>query len=144
MPEEQRKPDDTQLQPARPPIPKLEEMEPAKSIVKPDSGIGLTEGMDRIQAAATGKPFEKKQGLSMRTRMAFEKMAPYWNRVAWWIMLAIAIIVVSLDLNARFGGFIGRSIEWVRTNIMSAYPSVAFVAGMVACYYLVLKTKQDE
>lgn len=142
MPDNQ-KPSDTQLQPARAPIPKLEEMEPAKSIVRPDSGIGLTEGMERIQAAATGKPFEKT-GLSMRTRIALAKMAPYWNRMAWWIMLAIAIIVISLDLNARFGGFIGRSIEWVRTNIMSAYPSVAFIAGMVACYYLVLKTKSDE
>lgn len=143
--EEEKKPaDDTQLQPARPAVPDLSSMEPAKSIAKPDSGIGLTEGMDRIQAAATGKKYETPRGLSMRTRMALRYVAPYWNRMTRWANFSIIVIILALDLNARFGGFIGNGVEWVRTSILSTYPSIAFIAGMFVHWRLAVMARNKE
>ncbi len=103
----------------------------------PDGGLSMTDQMNRVTRGVTGE----RPPLGERTRLAWRVVRPYWNRTAWWIMLGIAILVVGLDLNSRFDGFIGNSIEWVRTNVMASYPSIAFIMGMVACYYLVMKAR---
>lgn len=119
----------------------LRAAEPTPSMSIPrDEGGGLTHDMNKIVRSVTGE----RPPIGERTRAAWSYARPYWNRMAWWVMLAISIIVVSLDLNARFNGFIGRSIEWVRINILATYPSIAFISGMVACYYLVLKARGDR
>ena len=102
-----------------------------------DGDLGMTDQMNRVTRGVTGEP----PPLGERTRLAWHVVRPYWNRTAWWLMLGVAILVIGLDLNSRFDGFIGKSIEWVRTNVMASYPSVAFIMGMVACYYLVMKAR---
>ena len=108
-----------------------------------DEGEGLTAQLNRITLDAGGRP-SKLGGMMLmkeRTKAAWRFVRPYWNKTAWWTMLVIAVIMIALDINARFGGFIGRGIEWARLNIMAEYPSVSFIAGMVACYYLVLHSR---
>jgi len=107
-----------------------------------DEEEGLTEALNRVTIEAGGTP-SKVRGMRLheRSRAAWQFVRPYWNKTAWWTMLSIAVIMVCLDLNARFGGFLGKTIEWVRLNVMAAYPSVSFIAGMIACYYLVLHSR---
>ena len=100
---------------------------------------GLTEDLNKVVMEAGGRPSkEARVSFPERTRLAWQVVKPYWNKTTWWTMLAVAIMMIGLDLNARFGGFLSRSIEWVRANVMAEYPSIAFITGMVACYYLVL------
>lgn len=118
---------------------------------KDEGNEGLTAAMNRVTLEHGGRP--SKEGLRMRlkerSQAAFKFIKPHFDRTAWWTMLVIAVIMIGLDVNARFGGFLGRAIEWARLNVMSQYPSISFIAGMVACYYLVLKKrllfgKKDE
>lgn len=104
---------------------------------------GLTEALNRVTLEHGGRPSEegKVPSFHERSRAAWKFVKPYWDRTAWWTMLVIAVIMIGLDVNARFGGFLGRAIEWARLNIMSEYPSVAFVTGMIACYYLVIRRR---
>lgn len=53
--------------------------------------------------------------------------------------MAVSLVLIGFDLNARFGGFIGVAIEWVRIHVLSEYPSLSVILGMFACYYLVLR-----
>lgn len=133
---------DTELQPAssQPEKAPLSDMSDVR--LKPDSGIGLTQGLDMVNRNASGEALPPN--LSMRTRMALSVVAPYWNRMTRWMMFSIIVIVVSLDLNARFDGFIGSGIEWVRSNVLSTYPSLAFIFGMFVCWYLAIRARNKE
>lgn len=111
----------------------------ADTDLRDKDGEGLTQEMGRIQRQFGHPSGEAPMSIGERSRAAWRIVRPYWNKTAWWTMLVISVIMVGLDLNARFGGFIGDGIEWVRLNVMAEYPSFAFITGMVACYYLVLR-----
>lgn len=97
--------------------------------------------MNRVVLAAGGRPSEEvvRVPLHEKSKMAWRLVRPYWHRTAWWVMLAISVGVLGLDIDARFGGFIYGTIGWAREHILARYPSVAFILGMLACYYLVLR-----
>jgi hypothetical protein len=74
-----------------------------------------------------------------RSRAAWRIVRPHWYRTAWWVMLGVSILVIALDVNAQLGGFLFNAIEWFRTAVLQRYPSVSFVLGVLACYYVFVK-----
>jgi hypothetical protein len=102
---------------------------------------GLTKAMDRISIAAGGRP---SKGLREHSRAAWKLVRPHWNRTAWWTMLFISVVVVGLDVNEQLGGAIGSAINWVRMNILKRFPSLAYIIGVLACYYIFFKGHKDK
>lgn len=107
-----------------------------------DSHDGLTQEMNRIQATYGHTSGEARMPLRERSKAAWRFVQPHLDRTAWWTMLTVSVVVIALDVNARFGGFIGKAIEWIRSSVMSRYPSLAFVSGMAACYILVIRGRK--
>ena len=103
-------------------------------------GEGLTAAMDNIERKY-GRPNQNapQRPFAERTRQAWRYVRPHWYRVAWWVMLAISILVIALDADAQLGGLLGRTIDWIRQTIFQTYPSVPFVLGVLACYYVFVK-----
>lgn len=106
---------------------------------KPEEGEGLTAQMDKIQRKFGHPNSEYRPSLGERSRAAWRFARPYWYRTAWWVMLGISILVAALDLNAKLDGVLYGVIDWVHLNVLKAYPSITFLLGVLACYYVFVK-----
>jgi len=96
---------------------------------------GLTKDFNKIAYEVTGE----SPPLRERASIAWEAVKPHWYRTAWWIMMLLTILVISMDVNAQLGGAIGSMISWVRESVFQQYPGIPFVLGVLACYYILVK-----
>lgn len=88
--------------------------------------------------------FGEPVSLGARTRAMFRKASPYWQKMAWWAMLVLCVVVMALDVNAWTDGAIGAALMWIHTTVFQRFPSFAFIGGMLATYYLFLKGGPTE
>ena len=95
--------------------------------------------MDKANLAAGGRPSTESMTFGARTRQFLSNAQPYWRKTAWWAMLFLSIVVMALDANAWTGGAIGEALMWLHAFIFRRAPSFAFIAGVVACYYVIFK-----
>ena len=99
--------------------------------------------MDDINMGAGGRKSEvEPMTFGERTRELFVSASPYWRKTAWWVMLVLSVIVVSLDINAQTDGALGCALMWLHTVVFRRCPSPAFIGGMVACYYVIFRGKR--
>jgi len=100
---------------------------------------GLTEQMGKIQKEFGHPDKNYRPPFAERTRAAWRIVRPHWYRTAWWIMLGISILVAALDFNEKLGGKLYNVIDWVHANVLKEYPSITFLLGVLACYYVLVK-----
>lgn len=101
-------------------------------------------GMDAANLAAGGRPVTELLTFGARTRAMLASVSPYWRRLAWWVMLFLAIGVMALDLNAWTDGAIGNAMMWMHSFVFRRFPSFAFIGGMAACYYVIFKGERGS
>lgn len=101
--------------------------------------------MDAANLAAGGRHSSiVPRSLGEKTQIVLATIRPYWMRTAWWAMLFLSIVVVSLDINAFTGGAIGNALMWLHSVIFKRCPSSAFIGGMLCCYYVIFRGERGS
>lgn len=88
-------------------------------------------------------PAMKQAGLHERTRAAWKIVRPVMRRTTWWILLAIAVLMVMWEVDSWWGGTIYGFLGWIRENVLKQFPIVPFGLGMLV-YHFVLRSERGD
>jgi hypothetical protein len=112
---------------------------------QPEQGEGLTAAMDNVQRKyGRPNPDAPQRSFAERSRAAWRYVRPHYYRTAWWSMLAISFLVISLDLDAYLGGKLGSTLHWMRDVVLRNSLSIPFVLGVLACYFVFFKGRHHS
>ncbi len=95
----------------------------------------FTQMMNKAQVVGGDRktPFP---GMREKTKLTWEFVRPYWDKTAWWVLLAIAVMLFMWEIDDLWSGSVYTGLGWVRESILKKFPVVPFVLGVLARHYM--------
>ena len=79
-----------------------------------------------------------------KSKLTWQLVRPYWDKTAWWVLLAIAVMMFMWELDDMWAGSIYTGVKWLRDNVLKQFPVVPFILGVLVRHYMFRDRKRPS